>query len=214
MKKIITSIALLAAITACSPAQAEEGYEWATNSRIIGMNPDYVEKVLGPPMYKHDGNWTYDFNGCEVTYIFDGATIDTLTAVIKENCQPVINGKRLTPATTFADVGIDNGMIQADCIFSCGNAADPTIDLFFQGYRANGGIEIIYRGNYSDAQSAAMDLWVDSIRRERGIAPDDFTYREGVFDCVSSPPAGVNALLRNETITAVTLGADVNTYCN
>ena len=214
MKRMIASIALLAAISACSPAQAEEGYEWATSSRVIGMNPAYVEKVLGPPMYKYDGDWTYDFNGCEVTYLFEGATIDMLSAVISETCQPVIDGKRITPATTFADVGLDKGTLQAHCIFNCGNAADPTIDLFLPGYRANGGIEIVYHGNYSDAQSEAMDQWVSAIRRDRGIAPDDFTYREGVFECVSTPPAGVDALLRNETVTAVTLGVNVNTYCN
>lgn len=187
---------------------------WAFSPAIIGLNPDYVETVLGPPFEKSTTSWSFDVEGCPVWYSVRGAAIENATTSVYESCQPTVDGFTITPNTTFGQVGINDATIRATCIYNCGNAFDPTIDLFRAGFRANNNIEVLFRSNYGDAQSSARDAWRKSIRSGRGLDPEGY---EGDnyewYQCVSSPPAAVASLLKSETISAVVLGRSLDADC-
>jgi len=196
-----------------SDARSSATFSWATNPERIGSNPAYLEKVLGPAERKDDISWSFEVQGCEITYALEDNSVVSFGAEISPSCHMLVNGMPITHATTFGQVGrVLGGDLTSYCIGgSCGNAADPTIDLFIPGSRATGFIDTRIDGKYDTIQQRAMDIWQASIRRQHGSTTDDLDYR--LFNCISSPPPAVTAVMRNERVNSVTIGRDLDRLC-
>lgn len=204
---------MITSTSASGSPRSEASYAWATSQERIGTNPAYLEKVLGPAERKYNGSWTFEINGCEVEFSFEGSSIKSLSADIGPSCSVIVNGKSITSTTTFGQIGrTPNAELVSHCIGGgCGNAADPTINLYIRGYRANGFVDAMFWGKYGDGQSRAMDIWATSIRRDHGIKEAD---EDGsLLNCISKAPSKVAAAMSNERFVRVTIGTDLNRNC-
>lgn len=184
--------------------------DWAFREGVIGLNPSFVESKLGPAKSKSSTDWTFEVQGCNVSYGVKGTEITSVSTVVKAGCLPKVGSRTITPQTTFAQLGSGSGVIRTSCLYSCGNAYDPTIDLFQNGYHANNFIDVIYQSKFGDAQDKASDLWQKSIRVAHGIGPEDYDGQDSDwFQCVVSPPASVVAAIGPEHVGYVTMGRDL-----
>ncbi|WP_277968065.1 SHOCT domain-containing protein [Sphingomonas echinoides] len=185
--------------------------DWAFSEQIIGLNPTYIEGKLGPAKSKGGGSWEFDVKGCTVTYAVTGGEITSVSTFAKAGCQPKVMGTTITPQTTFAQLKGSYDIIRSSCIENCGNAADPTIELYKPGSHASNFIEVVYSSRYGDAQQKAMDLWVKAIRTGHGKDPDEFDSSDYEwFQCVSKPDASVVRALAPEQVGHVTIGRNLN----
>lgn len=202
-----------AAEPAPSPSAAVADFQWAMSSSILGLNPAFVEARLGPAKEKSADYLTFEVQRCEVQYDVKGNRIVAAHSAVNAQCQPTVDGRRITPKTTFGSFAGTNASLVSYCIFNCGNAADPTIDLLIPGYHANGFVDVVLGGGYSDASSDAMDLWESVIRRRHGVAEDDWENLDYEwFSCVKDAPPEVARMMRAETVISVTIGRDIK-YC-
>ncbi len=196
-----------------APNDPKALYRWATSPKVIGLNPDYLEKRLGVPREKSGGFWTFDVASCPIFYWVKGSEILSFSAPVTEQCQP--NG--VTHRTTFGNVlaKASHGQYFADCISNCGNAADPDIELLYPGARVNGFIDESFSStSLLGANGDPFELWTREVRRARGVPEDDFSSDPEAFSCVSNPSARVAASLRNAKIQMVRIGRDLHANCS
>lgn len=195
---------------AISTDQAEM-LDWAAGPSVIGLNPAFVESRLGIAKEKGNSYWVFEVGGCTISYKISDNAIVSIEMSVSSQCKPLVEGLRITPNTKFSDVMPGPESVVASCIRSCGNAYDPTIDVYRRGYRANGFIETLFVSNYGSAQSDATEAWQRAIRVDHGIAGDDYENENSDwFQCVSQPPPAVMTLLGPETIGYVKIGRGLN----
>lgn len=208
-----TAIASLFITNGCS---ADDGggdrsnLDWATSNEIIGLNPDWVEQRLGVPKIKADNRLVFEINGCEVTYLVEVSSIRTMFVDVNETCHPNIQGSRITHETTFGSLDQPNNGNSdyiAWCLTSCGNAADPTIKLYYPRYKANGDISISYYTNWAQSDDA-IEMWERSVRRHEGLSNFEYPPDYRIFRCVSNPPSEIGRLLSEMTVTEVWISRD------
>jgi hypothetical protein len=200
--------------TAIGPTAASEKPEakpqkfvplaFATSSKVIGLNPDYLEVRLGIPREKNGSSLVFDVGGCIISYLIENGAVAGFDIDLVGPCQPDIQGKRISNQTMFSDLrdGEPWGAYVADCLTGCGNAADPTISLSYPGTRSNGFISVTYSAKYQQV-SKSLELWEKSVRRKLGIGEYDLPENYDNFSCVSGPPAEVISLLRNANVQSV-----------
>ena len=120
-------------------------------AETIGMNLADVDKLAGPSVHSvrsADHRHLYRANGCEVTLRTDEAdkVVQAVEVAIAPSCKvslaPLLGGYAGTPPMqlnelTFGKLeGTLGGGYYADCLASCGNAADPVATLYIEGPRA------------------------------------------------------------------------------
>lgn len=194
-------------------SSAIDHYQWAVSAAVIGLNPAFVEKRLGVAKEKMGPYWTFELSGCDISYHVEANAIQSLRAEVSTNCHPIVDGVKITDKTRFAAL-LDKGYFFADCLQMCGNAADPTIDLISYGARANGNIDVIYGGQYSDTTSTAMEQWVSSLQAAHGLSQDNmFDLPTELVNCVSNAPANVVATMGREHVSTIHLGLDLKSHC-
>lgn len=178
-------------------------FGWAASEKVLGVTPEYLRSRLGVPKFQERGAMTFDVEGCEVEYQVVNAKVTTYSAAVTSRCQPVVLGVRLTPRTKFSAMDGEGELI-ADCLYSCGNAADPTIDLFYRPVHLRAFIGYRINGKYGDATQKALEDWEKAVRTANSIP--EFEYVDDVFSCVSNPPPSVAATARNITVSWVSVG--------
>lgn len=184
--------------------------DWAFSPDVLGLNPVFVESKLGPAKTKSKSMWTFDVQGCDVTYVVSANEITSATSPVNDKCHPKVDSRKLTAQTTFAELGVETADIRASCLSMCGNAYDPTIDFYKAGYRANNYIEVLYRSAYGDAQYAASEIWRKDIRIAHGFGPEGSESDDAEwFTCVTSPSKAVAAALGPEHISSVVIGFNI-----
>jgi hypothetical protein len=192
-------------------SEPKVGYQWAMSSDVIGLNPAYVEGKLGAAKEKSSASISFEVEGCTVLYTLKGSQIVAAFTLVNAKCQPTIEGKKITPSTTFGSLMGSEPQLLSNCIYNCGNAYDPSIDLYQPGYHANGFIEVAFQGSIGDATSKAMDQWASAIRVQHGLAEDDYANSNYEwFQCVSNPPKPVVATMRAERVAGVSIGRNLN----
>lgn len=182
---------------------------FATSDAVIGTNPAYLEQRLGVPREKGTGYLVFELGGCTISYSASGSRITGFTVAVGPSCSPTIRGKRISPRTTFGEIlSRDNwGRFTADCIYMCGNAADPVIDLSYRGSRATNFISIRYSTSYDQA-SDALDLWEQGVRRELGLSEYESPPDYEPFNCVSNPPADARRLMPRMRVRSISVSGD------
>ncbi|WP_447761382.1 SHOCT domain-containing protein [Sphingopyxis panaciterrae] len=178
-------------------------FAWAASEKVLGVTPEYLRSRLGVPKFQERGAMTFDVEGCEVEYRVVNGKVATYSAAVTNRCQPIVLGVRMTPRTKFSAMDGEGDLI-ADCLYSCGNAADPTIDLFYRPVHFRGFIGYRINGKYGDATQKALEDWEKAVRTANNIP--EFEYVDEVFSCVSNPPPGVAATARNITVSWISVG--------
>lgn len=187
---------------------------FATSTEVLGLNPAYLEKRLGVPKEKKASYIVFEVGGCTISYGIDKGSVTRFDVDINQNCQPTIQGVKVSPQTTYGQVfGRETwGKYLASCLYGCGNAADPIVYLTYPGSRATGFVSVNYATDY-DQVSNALDLWEKAVRRQRGLGefetPDDYD----AFSCVSGPPAEVVTLLRKARVRSVGVDQEMPRLC-
>ncbi|WP_181815811.1 hypothetical protein [Alteripontixanthobacter maritimus] len=102
----------------------------------------------------------FELGSCTVYYWSAGSRITGFTVDVGPSCSPTIRGTRIGPRTTFGKIlNRDNlGQFTADCIYSCGNAADPVVGLTYRASHATGFISVQYSTS-ADQSDEAIELW-------------------------------------------------------
>jgi|LauGreSuBDMM15SN_2_FD.fasta_scaffold14421_2 uncharacterized protein YgiM (DUF1202 family) len=187
---------------------------FATSDAVIGVNPAYLEQKLGVPREKSKGSSVFEVGGCTINYRYDDNGVTGFYLDITRSCQPTIRGRKVSPNTTFGSLlAMEKwGKYLASCLYSCGNAADPVIDLSYPGSRSTGFISISYSTDY-DQSSVAMGVWEQSLRRSLGLGEFDTPEDTEAFSCVQNPPANVRKLLPRMTVKSVWVTNDDGPSC-
>jgi hypothetical protein len=202
-------------ITSVKPdTPSESSLTFATSDAVIGVNPSYLEKKLGVPREKSKGWLVFEVGGCTINYTYDDRGVTGFYLDVTRSCQPIIRGRQVGPNTTFGSLlAMEKwGKYVASCLTSCGNAADPVIDLSYPGSRSTGLISISYSTDYSQA-GEALELWGQALRKSLGLSESDTPEDYEAFSCVQNPPANVRTLLPRMTVKTVWVTNDNATTC-
>ena len=126
-------------------ASVKRAIDRIISSDAIGMDLASVAKIAGPAVRSEAHRHLYRVDGCEVTLRSDDADkrVQAVEVALAPECQaslePVIGGYAGTPAMQLSELSFGNfeimlgGRYYADCLASCGNAADPVVSLYVQG---------------------------------------------------------------------------------
>lgn len=182
----------------------EDLLRFATSNEVIGLNPAYLDRRLGVPRESGNGHRVFDVGGCRITYSARSNSVDGFFLDVSPSCQPTIDGRKIGARTTFDSIlrSKPGGEYFASCLYMCGNAADPTIDLVYGASRATGFISVSYLAEYGQVADA-MTLWEQAIRRQRGLGQHDWPEDSSVFNCVRRPPDNVSRALGRARVTMV-----------
>lgn len=182
-------------IAGASAPSESELLAFATSESVIGMTPTFLEQKLGMPKEKRPTSLVYDIGRCIITYWFDNGEVTTFFFDVTRSCRVMVRGTRVGPNTTFGDISNqrDGGALTARCLSSCGNAADPTIDLRYRAARVNNDIGVNFSSDY-DQSSEALLLWEQAVRQQQGLGEFAPTYGSDAFSCAIDPPENVKRL--------------------
>lgn len=145
---------------------------------------EYVESIVGPPFRVNGDKVTYRVDECEVLVRYKNFAVVSLgIATLSRECTfdfGMFSGTRFRSAESLLlgdlySISTSNHQYRLDCVFlSCGNAADPVINGYFELPRSNRFVEI-------QADSFGMDemgksrisQWEEEVIRESPKAAGD-----------------------------------------
>ncbi|MFC4256932.1 hypothetical protein GRI97_14590 [Altererythrobacter xixiisoli] len=210
-KAALDSPALASAAPTPTPSSPEELYAWATDVARLGSKPAIFEEQLGKADEKQSNFMAFQVGACDVEYQLSNGVVESIGLQISPRCKPVVDDMVIGPDTTFASV--KEGYPVADCIGGvCGNAADPTIDLFYTASRAPNSVGYYFVGDYDDATSRAMDLWVTAIAETNG-APTPGDLDPSLLTCLKDAPPEVSQVLASKRVSKVYFGFNLRKHC-
>jgi hypothetical protein len=187
---------------------------FATSREVIGLNPAYLDQRLGVPKIAQQGYRVFEVEGCTISYSSGDAGVSSFWVDVTEQCQPTIEGQKITPNTTFGEIlsKMSGGYFSAACLYSCGNAADPVLGLIYPGFRGNGDIETQYLTDYWQSK-LAMDIWESDIRRAAGLSESESPMDYMLFSCRRDPSAEVQNKMQTMTVRSVGMYHDSGFGC-
>jgi hypothetical protein len=172
------SLTVAAAPQANAEQSAASLYQWATSIEPLGVTPNYLTSKLGTPRRREGSTLDFVVAGCDIRYETQGSAISYFDAEVSPSCKPSLTGLNaatainLPQATSLAAVERKaGGLIVADCLEMCGNAADPAQYLFIQGPHADNFINVAI---VADPQaSKGTEKWALAIRTAHNLSVDD-----------------------------------------
>lgn len=187
---------------------------FATSREVIGLNPAYLDQRLGVPKIAQQGYRVFEVEGCTISYSSDDSGVRSFEVDVTEQCQPTIDGHKITINTTFGEIlgKVNGGYFYAACLQFCGNAADPVLSLIYPGFRANGDIETRYSTDYWQSK-LAMDKWGNDIRRAAGLSESESSIDFMLFSCRRDPSNEVQYKMQTMTVRRVRMDHDNRFGC-
>ncbi|WP_165399161.1 peptidoglycan-binding protein [Komagataeibacter xylinus] len=160
---------------------------------MLGIQRPFLEQMTGPAKYvNHYADkttaYTYMIKACELTAYEQGDQIQGYGLKVTPACSvpltPFIQNSTPSVAElTMGDVSAalnGNARPVADCLESCGNAANPNIGLMEQGSHAEDYVNIeVYAPVVDEAALNAYSNWHDALRKHE---TDDYILN-GKFNC-------------------------------
>jgi len=131
---------------AAAPAAPSPKLAQVFTPDVIGSNVAFLETITGPSFRTDGSDRTYKVDGCEIIVGATAGKIDNIGIVgYSQRCSfPIAQyfaGGYQYPVPnnpTFGDIKRGfGGAYGADCLMSCGNAADPVVYLSYQGSHAD-----------------------------------------------------------------------------
>ncbi|MGY6770367.1 peptidoglycan-binding domain-containing protein [Komagataeibacter sp. NFXK3] len=197
---------------------------------MLGIQRPFLEQMTGPAKYvNHYADkttaYTYMIKACELTAYEQGDQIQGYGLKVTPACSvpltPFIQNS--TPSVvelTMGDVSAalnGNARPVADCLESCGNAANPNIGLMEQGSHAEDYVNIeVYAPVVDEAALNAYSNWHDALRKHE---TDDYILN-GKFNCDGKyATEGLHAM-RDVAVKEIfvgrgesSIGHDINAQC-
>lgn len=162
-------------------------YQWATSTEVLGTTADFLTSKLGPARQNDGSSLDFSVAGCDIKYQIVNKSVAYFDAAFSASCKPSLKGLNaasamdLPHAATLAQVEHGaGGLIIADCLENCGNAADPVQYLFIEGPHADNFVNVAVMPD--PKVSAGTQKWASAIRAAHGLAPDAELPTQG-FEC-------------------------------
>jgi len=172
------SSTVAAAPQATAEQTAASIYQWATSIEPLGVTPDYLTSKLGAPRHRDGSTLDFVVAGCDIRYETQGSAISYFDAEVSPSCKPSLTGLNaatainLPQSTSLGDGERKaGGLIVADCLEMCGNAADPAQYLFIQGSHADNFINVAVMAD--PKASKGTEKWASAIRMANNLSADD-----------------------------------------
>lgn len=142
---------LLAAMPSSASNDSRDKLARIFRYEMLGARIAYLESFVGPAMrINDDKSRQYEVGGCNVTIDSDGTLITGFRLELTPSCTfdvRKIVGLELPTANAitfgrFAQNAPDSKFLSS-CIYLCGNAADPEVQLYWQGPHASNFLEVV-----------------------------------------------------------------------
>lgn len=189
-----------------APQAPPSNYRWATSAAIIGANPDFVERRLGPPREKSGGRMLYSVDGCTITYYLAGTEVTSFAAQVSRKCNPSLDGigRTVTSTTRLGDLARNGPIIHsATCVYMCGNAREPFVFTRVEGSHASSGIGI----HFEAIEDGDILLpWSDHIYAVNGLRKGEYVDNPDIFRCPANPPPRVARNIERLRVDTVRVG--------
>lgn len=203
--------ALLAGLWA--PVQAAKLDE-VFNGKMLGATQRYLESVAGVPRSEFGDVHEFEVQGCPVEATIVAGQVQALRLEIGPKCQPDLSSfidayaPPKNQALSFGGFEKTAGPLKymADCLMSCGNAADPVVYGFWDGPRAAQFLQVLLEAEQvEDAALSAAGDWEAQVLKARG---EDYVMDLG-FNCDDQFNAQASKAFKAVKATAVTIGHDL-----
>lgn len=209
--KSLMAAALLAGLWA--PVQAAKLDE-VFNGKMLGATQRYLESVAGVPRSAFGDIHEFEVQGCPLEATIVAGQVQALRLEIGPKCQPDLSSfidvyaPPERQALSFGGFEKTAGPLQymADCLMSCGNAADPVVYGFWDGPHAAQFLQVLLEAEQvEDAALSAAGEWEAQMLKARGEA---YVMDLG-FNCDGQFDTQASQALANVKATAVTIGHDL-----
>jgi len=189
-------------------------YAWATDILRVDSNPAFIEARLGPAEIKSpspytdkiESLWSFTVQGCPVAYGVTGSSVKFVDALVTEKCHPVVQDMKVTRSTKIREVfeKFGGGQFRANCLRgSCGNAIEPSTDLWIAGAHVGNFIDMAFTLDDSEVDTAS---WVERIVSLRRNAEDPY---QDIGTCTVEPSPRVQQAFMESPIISVMIGRDI-----
>ena len=178
-RSFLCLLALVPLIAGAARPPVNSRWTYATSTSTIGLNPPFLERKLGPAKSKNASSWTFEVGRCEITYYIDHDGVTGYSFDLKPGCGSTISGfgelqgMMLTSQTKLAAVqhlDLLHAHYTADCLESCGNAADPVVSLKAEGSRSSGGFNIEFGATIAGSPAfEASNTWAAAYKAKYGL---------------------------------------------
>jgi hypothetical protein len=199
--------------TAAAQSKLDEIFEFD----MLGAQVAYLEHMIGPA--KHIFTLpkagmqirTYPVDGCKVEATTQGTEVLRYSLVLTPTCNfdlgKLVQGHATTKDLTvgrFADRYDASYLhVRSDCIYSCGNAADPRVDFIYEGSHADGWVSVVLTVIIADVPALqAVEPWENLMRSKEG---DNYVL-ETKFNCDHKYDSIAVRAFENVVVNKITVG--------
>jgi hypothetical protein len=165
-------------VVAAANQQKTSSYDWATSTETLNVTPAFLELKLGAAQKKGDGFIEFEVSGCNIRYNYTKSSVDYFDAEVNANCKPSLRGLDISSYINFShspsisEISRNvSGLLIADCLEMCGNAADPAQYLFIEGPHSDNFINVALEVDQKSAGNLVN--WANAIRTTKGLKSDD-----------------------------------------
>lgn len=202
--KALTMGMLIACTGAAQAATVQEVF----NGDMLGTNQRYFESVAGIPRESNGDQHLFRVQNCQITATISSGKVSALGMELAKGCEPDLSsfigeyapkpGQALTPGAFGSGV-----QYTADCLWMCGNAADPSAYASWEAPRAAGALEVLLEiVLVGTAATDAADKWTDQMKQAAG---EDYLL-DTKFNCDSRFNGVAGAAFKDVVATRVTIG--------
>lgn len=187
------------------------------NGEMLGTNQRYFESIAGIPRQSYGNSHIFRVQGCDITATINNGAISALNMELGGKCQVNLStfigdyappaGQALTPGNFEKSSGGGLSYL-ADCLYLCGNAADPSVYAYWEGPRAAGFMEVMLEVVLVDDEALnAASIWQDHMTKAAG---EDFVM-DTRFNCDRRFDTVAHQAFKDVRVTAVTIGHGLST---
>lgn len=149
----------------------------------LGSNREYIEKIIGPAKYVSGDSYKYRVDECPVEIIYSEGNVLTLKLQdISSKCDFSLDkffpGRHLGRASTvtFGDIlgALGGASLLPACLGTCGNSADPSVNVHYEGARFEQFVELNASNSYpyrGDNATRAFRAIMDATQEKRWADP-------------------------------------------
>lgn len=182
---------------------------------LLGLQIAYVEARTGPAREVFEDLRVYEVDGCDITLTAKDSEVKGVRVPMTPACSTAARSLLLSrgiPATMPLTFGayaaaVGGAKFGADCLYLCGNAADPTVFMIGGGSHADGWVMTrAIAVQVDDATLKAADTIEDAVRLGSG---EDYLLSTR-FNCDPTYDAVALSALRDVAIGEIEVGYDLN----
>jgi hypothetical protein len=185
----------------------------------LNSSLEWVEHQWGPAKYVEGDNRTYIIDGCKVTigYVKNAVRnlgIETLGNQCNFDLKRFYPDAKIGQAASLTFGALDdalggNSHPLPECLASCGNSADPAMNMLREGSHAENFISVLVSNDYpyrGPQAAKSLDALMNRMKAEHGIN----YLTEGKGDCDRHYEGVERALFRDVAVKTIRVGWDLD----